>query len=72
MQKMEVKNSSSFFADIFIIKFKKDMKSLPQCQVKNSITEIEMLRLPKYSCHAITVDFIFALLYPFYCSDFMV
>ena len=36
--------------------------SLPQCQVKNSITDIEMFRLPKYSCHAITVDFTFSLL----------
>ncbi len=46
--------------------------SLPQCQVMNSITDIEMFRLPKYSCHVITVDFIFALLYPFKRSDPMV
>ena len=30
--------------------------------MKNSITDIEMFRLPKYSCHAITVDFTFSLL----------
>ena len=48
------------------------ISSLPQCQVENSITDIEMFRLPKYSYHVITVDFIFALLYPFKCSDLMV